>query len=264
MVQPIGNPISHSTNRGLSILWNEEPCFVIGGSGWPQASFASCAPWSTSLGSNVLSFAFGVAHSLAAASVSVVPEGRPLSVEYPAAPDAFASPEVAVGHNPQSLPLVARTDVLSREQYRRHAVAQAFQVGNDVLEAKRHVAGDVLEEAERRRDLPDDSSDVGPEVSGILSALARSRKAEGLTGVASSDEIHSAAPRSAVEGREIVPDRSRIQGRFLHPGHEDGRCEGFPLDIAHGATPSGQSEVDAADSGAEGEGAKSGTCSHIV
>lgn len=124
------------------------------------------------------------------------------------------------------------------------------------------MAGDVLEEAERRRDFGDDPSDVGPEVSGILSSSASARKAEGLAGVAASDEIHSTTPRSAVEGREIVPDRSRIQGRFFHPGHEDGRGEGFPLDVANGAAPAGQSEVDASDPGAEREGVQAGTCSH--
>lgn len=146
---------------------------------------------------------------------------------------------------------MTRTDVLSREQCRRHAVAHAFQVGNDRLEAKRNVARDVLEEAERRRDFGDDPSDMGPEVTGILISSASARKAEGLAGIAASDEINSATPRSAVEGREIVPDRSRIQGRFFHPGHEDGRGEGFPLDVANGATPSGQSEVDSSDAGAE-------------
>ena len=152
-----------------------------------------------------------------------------------------------------------RTDIRSAEQCRRHAVAHCFQVANDVLEAKRHVAGDVLEEAERRLDLFDDSSDVGPEVAGILSAEASARKTEGLAGIASSDEIHSAAPRSAVEGCEIVPDRRRIQGRFFHPGHEDGRGEGFPLDVADGAAPAGQPEVEASDAGAEGECAQPGT-----
>jgi hypothetical protein len=56
-----------------------------------------------------------------------------------------------------------------------------------------------------------------------------------LAGEAGSDEIHSAAPRVAVEGREVVPDRSRIQGLVFHPRHEGGRCEGFPLDVTHSA-----------------------------
>jgi hypothetical protein len=52
---------------------------------------------------------------------------------------------------------VRRADVRSAEQERRHAVAHCLQVGNDRLESKRDVAGDVLEEAERRVGLLDDA-----------------------------------------------------------------------------------------------------------
>lgn len=148
-------------------------------------------------------------------------------------------------------------DFLRSEQTRRNSVAHAFQVANDVLEAKRYVPGDVLEEAEPRRDFLDDPSHVGPEVARIIRSSAASRQAEGLAGVAASDEIHDSAPRAAVEGLEIVPDRSAIQGRFFHPRHESGCAEGFPLDVTDSASPgdgSSDPEVETADSGAEGEG----------
>jgi hypothetical protein len=69
-----------------------------------------------------------------------------------------------------------------------------------------------------------------------------------------SDEIHCPTPRSAVEGCEIVPDRSAIQGRFFHPRHEDGRGKGVPLDVTDSVTPLGQSEVEGADACAERKG----------
>jgi hypothetical protein len=75
-----------------------------------------------------------------------------------------------------------------------------------------------------------------------------------LAGIAAVDDIHQAAPRSAVEGGKIVPDRSAIQGRVFHPRHERSRCVGFPLDVTHSAiSGSGdvQSEVEAASSRAE-------------
>jgi hypothetical protein len=55
------------------------------------------------------------------------------------------------------------------------------------------------------------------------------------------DEIHSSMPRAAVEGLEIVPDRSTIQGLVFHPRHEACRGVSVPLDIAHGADVGGQS-----------------------
>lgn len=71
--------------------------------------------------------------------------------------------------------------------------------------------------------------------------------------------MNLAAPRPAVEGSEIVPDRSRSQGRVRHPRHEDGRGESVSLDMAHGAI-SGfcqmQSEIQSADTGAKAEAAK--------
>jgi hypothetical protein len=94
-------------------------------------------------------------------------------------------------------------------------------------------------------------------VSRIVRATSASCGAERLARVARRDEIHDAAPASAVEGGKVRPDRSAIQGRVLHPRHEDGRCVGVALDVTHGAIPCAQrkvqSEVEAADSGAEGE-----------
>jgi len=71
-VHPGSQPISISTNSGLS---TREPLEEGGPSG------AVSGP-----------------RGPTAASVSVTPECRPLSVEYPAAPPAFESPTVGVGH----------------------------------------------------------------------------------------------------------------------------------------------------------------------
>ena len=54
---------------------------------------------------------------------------------------------------------------------------------------------------------------------------------EWLARVTRSDEIHDSTPRAAVEGREIVPDRSAIQGLVFHPRHEICRRVCFPLDV---------------------------------
>lgn len=84
--------------------------------------------------------------------------------------------------------------------------------------------------------------------------------------------MNLAAPWVAVEGSEIVPDRSRSQGRVRHPRHEDGRGESVSLDMAHGAI-SGlcqmQSEIQSSDTGAKAEAAKlvmfsGGTKSHTL
>ena len=98
-----------------------------------------------------------------------------------------------------------------------------------------------------------------PEVSGVFVSELFSGNGKWLARVAAVDDIHQAAPRSAIEGGKIVPDRSAIQGRVFHPRHERSRCVGFPLDVTHSAI-SGmgdvQSEVKTSGSCAEREAAQ--------
>jgi hypothetical protein len=60
--------------------------------------------------------------------------------------------------------------------------------------------GYVFEENSDRLDFLDDPDNVRPEVSRILRSTLATGHAERLTWIASHDEIHSAAPRRAIEG----------------------------------------------------------------
>lgn len=117
-------------------------------------------------------------------------------------------------------------------------------------------AGDVLDENPGGGDVVDDLGDRGPEPAGVAGPEPGSGLAPRLAREPSSDEIHRAAPRSAVERGDVVPDRSLTQGLVRHPGHDNGRGEGFPLDCTN-KTGSGDGEIDAeleaADPGAERE-----------
>ena len=82
--------------------------------------------------------------------------------------------------------------------------------------------------------------------------------------------MNAATSRAAVEGSQIVPDRSRSQGRVCHPRHESGCGETVSLDMAHSSI-SGlcdmQAEIEASDTGAKADAAKvvmssGGTKSH--
>ena len=116
--------------------------------------------------------------------------------------------------------------------------------------------GDILEEHERRLNLADDAGDMGPEVARVIRAPAFARDGERLARIARSDDVHRAAPRAAVEGSNVVPDRRAIQGRVFHPRHESGCGVGFPFDMAHSSISgdgNGEPKVEPACSGAEGE-----------
>jgi hypothetical protein len=145
-----------------------------------------------------------------------------------------------------------------------------LKVAGNVVETQGQMAGDVFEEAPFRGNLSDDPGDRGPEVSRIIAAFAEARERERLAGITGREDMNAAAPRSAVKGSQIVPNRSRAQGRVRHPRHESGRCKTVSLDITHSAV-SGlckvYAKVEASDTGAKAEAAKlaksvGGTNSH--
>jgi hypothetical protein len=160
------------------------------------------------------------------------------------------------GENEEPLTLVGRADFRRREEACRKLVAHADQSAGDFGEAEAEMMGDILEKDKGRFDFADDAGDMRPEVARVVRTPALSRDGERLARVARSDDIHRAAPRAAVETGNVVPDRCAIQGRVLHPRHEDGRGEGVPLDVTHSTISGdgdGEPEIESACAGAEGE-----------
>ena len=170
---------------------------------------------------------------------------------------------LADGEDEQPLTLVGRTDFRRREEACRKLVAHADQSAGDFREAEAEMMGDVFEEDEGRLDLADDAGDMRPEVAWVVSAPALARDAEWLTRIARSDDVHRSAPRAAIEGSNVVPDNSLIQGRVFHPRHESGCGEGFPFDMAHSTISGdgdGEAEVEPASAGAKGEAEETCIC----
>ena len=162
----------------------------------------------------------------------------------------------ADGEDEQAFALVGRTDFRRREEACRKAVAHADQSAGDFGEAEAEMMGDVLEEDEGRLDLADDAGDMRPEVARVVRTPALARDRERLARIARSDDVHCAAPWAAVEGGNVVPDNSLIQGRVFHPRHESGCGEGFPFDMAHSTISGdgdGEPEVETARAGTERE-----------
>ena len=163
---------------------------------------------------------------------------------------------LADSEDEQAFPLVGRADFRRREEACRKLVAHADQSAGDFGEAEAEMMGDILEEDEGRFDLADDAGDMRPEVARVVRAPALARDGERLARIARSDDVHRAAPRAAVEGGNVVPDRRVIQGRVFHPRHESGRGVGFPFDMAHSTISGdgdGEPEIEPARAGTEGE-----------
>ena len=163
---------------------------------------------------------------------------------------------LADGKDEEPLALVGRADFRRREEACRKAVAHADQSCGDFGEAEAEMMGDILEEDEGRFDFADDAGDMWPEVAWIIGTEPSACDRERLARIARSDDVHRAAPRVAVEGSNIVPDNSLIQGRVFHPRHESGCGEGFPFDMAHSTISGdgdGEAEVEAACARAQRE-----------
>ena len=163
---------------------------------------------------------------------------------------------LADGKDEEPLAPVGRADFRRRKEACRKFVAHADQSCGDFRESEAEMMGDIFEENEGRLAFADDAGDMGPEVTRILAAKPSACDGKWLARIACAKKIHRAAPRAAIEGSNVIPDNSLIQGRVFHPRHESGCGEGLPLDIAH-STISGegkvQSEVEPASAGTEGE-----------
>jgi len=123
--------------------------------------------------------------------------------------------------------------------------------------------GDILEEDEGRFDLSDNAGDMWPEVAWVFGAEPLARDRKWLARIPGTDDIHAAAPRSAVESGNVVPYNRLIQGRVFHPRHESGCGVGFPFDIAHSTIAGdgdGEPEVEPASAGTEGEAEQACVC----
>lgn len=158
---------------------------------------------------------------------------------------------------------VGRADLRRREEACRKFVAHADHSCGDFGEAEAEMMGDIFEEDEGRLDLADDAGDMRPEVARVIRTPALARDGERLARIARSDDVHRATPRAAVEGGNIVPDNSLIQGRVFHPRHESGCGVGLPFDMAHSTISGdgdGEPEIEPARAGAEGEAEEACVC----
>lgn len=89
----------------------------------------------------------------------------------------------------------------------RNVEAHFSKLAQYCFKPQADMACHVFEEDPSRPNLSDDARDVWPEVAVVVGALALSRAAERLAGVSGCDGVDNPAPRSPVEGCDIIPDR---------------------------------------------------------
>ncbi len=96
-----------------------------------------------------------------------------------------------------------RANFRRREQAARHVETQSFQVADDTPEKISSGNSDeprhVFSENDARRNLFNDATKFGPQISLILDAKTLSGRAVALAREAANDAIHDATKRSRVE-----------------------------------------------------------------
>ena len=137
-----------------------------------------------------------------------------------------------MGQDEDAQPFMRRADLCRREQARRRRVAQSPKLSEDGFKPEGDVPGDVFEEGPFGAAFADDAGDVGPEVTGIVSAAALSGSAEGLAGISSEDDVEGTAKGAGIEAAEIIPDRGRGEVSGALGRNEDGAGPVLPLDEA--------------------------------
>lgn len=170
------------------------------------------------------------------------------------------SDDVGVGQAEPALAAVRGARFLRAEYVPFAIEPEGDQGTEDGIEESAPVSGNdawyVLEKDIARLNLGDDSPDIAPDESVVVHALSLSGEADRLAGETGSDEIHAATPRSAIEGRNVIPDRSVIQAAVFDPRGDDGCGELVPFDVADRADIGceSQSEVKSAHAGAQADG----------
>lgn len=163
---------------------------------------------------------------------------------------------VALGHDEQSLAAHAVPGFARAENSRRNAVAQSLQWWDDGVELLGSVPRHVLAEDKIRPAGVGDADDFGGKEPLSTGTSALSGNAVVLAGVARSDAMNDATPRSSVEGGKVRPDRCRMKPPAFH--RRDQACGGcgFPLHVSDSArVGSGKSDakLKPADTGAQRE-----------
>jgi hypothetical protein len=161
-----------------------------------------------------------------------------------AAPDDFESLARLVGQDEHPLAQMWRSDAGCGKHAPLRIEPQRGQVSENVSESGRKETWDVLQEHEAGSHFTNHASDFRPQPPLVVLGFSSSGETDGLAGEPRRYEIHDSAPRSAIEGLEIVPDRRSIHGLVLHPRHEQGRGESVPLNEAHGSVGVSDGELE--------------------
>lgn len=148
---------------------------------------------------------------------------------------------------------MASADLGRAEYSRRNAVSHPLQTRDQCRKLSVDVPRDVLAEETSRPALVDDAEDLIEQEAVVVGPQLEAGVGVRLAGVARSDAMNDATPRSSVEGGKVRPDRRVIQCPGRHTRDKNRGGIGFPLHVSDAA------RVGSGDADAEFESADPGT-----
>jgi len=114
-----------------------------------------------------------------------------------------------VGHQPPAFAFVRGANGGRGEQIPFRIEPDVGKVTEDSGKSSEpNKSGDVFQQHETRSHLADDLEALGPEPVLAVNSGPPPRGREVGAGEAGSNDIHSATPRCAVEGGDVIPDRA--------------------------------------------------------
>ena len=161
-----------------------------------------------------------------------------------------------MGQDEDPEPLVRRADFCRREQARRRRVAHAPKLSQHGFKAEGDVTGDVFEKDPFWAAFPNNPSDFGPKVTGIIGTAAFASRAEGLAGISGEDDVEGTAEGPGIEAAQIVPDWGRSEIPSALGGDQDAAGISLPLNEGTGVKAGfGQhdAQIEASAACAEGQ-----------
>jgi hypothetical protein len=117
------------------------------------------------------------------------------------------------------------------------------------------MSADIFKEADWWFNFADESFNFWPEMSWVFFSKFFYCDTKWLAWISSSEAIHFATPRLAIEGSKICPNRCLIQDFVLHARFKDGTRKGFVLDVTDCSrfwNSQFESKLNSADSATQG------------
>jgi hypothetical protein len=179
---------------------------------------------------SLLSLACGVGHNLRPTTVSKFGNRFSAHADSGVIVAAIALQLLGVGHNPDSVSLVWRTNGCCRYDTPSRIKPHRGQVPENSIESSRSEHWGVFHIDISGFHFANDSRHVTPHSrSGSFDASASSSGRNVLTGKSSRYDINTSCPRFSVKGLNVIPNRERRENSVILSREQYACCVGFPL-----------------------------------